>query len=494
MEILVVNGDLIKQKTNILVVNLFEGVKNPGGATGTVDKALDNMISDFVIRKEKFEGKFGTFYLLPTNNKIPADKVLIVGLGEKEKFNLNRLMVLSSKIIQYIKGLPNNSKVSSILHGAGIGGYSPFSCARAISEGSLIGAYDFNKYKSDKKEKGIKEFNIVEFDKNAFEEAQEGVKLGIELSCAVNFARNLVNEPPQFATPQKLADVAKSIKGIETKILNKDEIEKEGMGAFLAVGRGSVHEPRFIHMKYSVKNPKKKIALIGKGITFDSGGLDIKPPSSMLNMKDDMSASAAVLAVMNSLAILKPEVEVHGIIAACENMPGGKAYKPGDILTAKNGKTIEVDNTDAEGRLTLADALCYAEELGVDEIIDAATLTGACMVALGSVAAGIMGNNQKLIDRLMQTAEKSGEYFWQLPMYDEYNDSLKSDIADMKNTGSRWGGASTAGCFLKNFVKKTPWAHIDIAGTAYIEKAQREFPKGATGATVRTFINYLLDY
>lgn len=493
MEISIVNGDLTKQKANILVVNLFEGVKTPPGATGAVDKALDNMISNFVIRKEKFEGKFGTFYLLPTNGKIAAEKVLITGLGEKNKFNLNRLMVLSSKIVQYIKGLSNNAKVCSILHGAGIGGYSPFACARAVSEGSLIGAYDFDKYKSDKKEKGIKEFVIAELDKNAFEEAKEGVKLGVELAKAVNYARDLVNEPPQYATPEKLAELAQSIKGIETKVLNKDEIEKEGMGAFLAVARGSVHEPKFIHMKYAPKNPKKKVAIVGKGITFDSGGLDLKPPSSMLNMKDDMSASAAVLAVMNALSILEPEVEVHGIIAACENMPGGRAYKPGDILKAKNGKTIEVDNTDAEGRLTLADALCYAEELGVDEIIDAATLTGACLVALGNSAAGIMGNNQKLIDNLVQTGDKSGEFFWQLPMYDEYSDSLKSDIADMKNTGSRYAGASIAGCFLKNFVKKTPWVHIDIAGTAYLDKAQREFPKGATGAAVRTLINYLSD-
>lgn len=244
-------------------------------------------------------------------------------------------------------------------------------------------------------------------------------------------------------------------------------------------------------MKYTGKNPKKKIALIGKGICFDSGGLDIKPATSMLTMKDDMSGAACVLGVMSALAKLQPEIEVHGIIAACENMPSGTSYKPGDILTAKNGKTIEVDNTDAEGRLTLADALCYACELGVDEVIDIATLTGACVVALGSYASGIMGNNDDFIWELINTARESGELFWGLPMFKEYFDSLKSDIADMKNTGSRMGGASAAGVFLKEFVNCPKWAHIDIAGTAYLEKPQKEFIAGATGAGVRTLLNYI---
>ena len=213
----------------------------------------------------------------------------------------------------------------------------------------------------------------------------------------------------------------------------------------------------------------------------------------MLTMKDDMSAAACVLGVMSVIKEFNPQVEVHGIIAACENMPGCSAYKPGDILTAKNGKTIEIDNTDAEGRLTLADALCYACELGVDEVVDLATLTGACMVALGTAAAGIMGNNDEFVSKLIDTAQRSGERYWKLPLWDDYFESLKSDIADMKNTGSRWGGASTAGCFLQKFVKDVKWAHIDIAGTAFLEKPQHEFIKGATGAGVRTRLNYILE-
>ena len=245
-------------------------------------------------------------------------------------------------------------------------------------------------------------------------------------------------------------------------------------------------------MKYSSGNPKKRIAIIGKGLCFDSGGLDIKPPSSMLTMRDDMSGAACVIAVMKAMAKLKPEIEVHGIIAACENMPSGSSYKPGDILTAKNGKTIEVDNTDAEGRITLADALCYACELGVDEVIDIATLTGACMVALGTAASGIMGNNDDFVKDIIKVGAYSGEKYWQLPMWKEYRDNMNSDIADMKNTGTRYGGASAAGMFLKEFVTdNVKWAHIDIAGTAFLEKPQKEFCKGATGAGVRTLISYI---
>jgi leucyl aminopeptidase len=248
----------------------------------------------------------------------------------------------------------------------------------------------------------------------------------------MSFTRNLANEPAQFATPSELAAIACDL-GLDTKIYDKDECEKMGMGAFLAVGRGSSEAPKFIHMKYTCDNPKKRIALVGKGITFDSGGLDIKPASSMLTMKDDMSGAACVLGVMSIIRELAPQVEVHGIIAACENMPSGTSYKPGDILIAKNGKTIEVDNTDAEGRLTLADALVYACELGVDEVIDIATLTGACCVALGKIASGLLGNNQEFISTLKGKALEVGEYLWEMPMFDEYFDDLKSDIADFKN-------------------------------------------------------------
>lgn len=495
IEISVSKGLLEETPANVLVLNLFEGVKIPAGATGAIDVALDGLISKFIIAKEGFDGKFGKMYLLPTYGKIAAEKVLLVGLGKNKDFTPNRLRELSAKIIKKCRKMGNAKKVISVLHGAGIGGYDPEICARMITEGTLIGSYSFDKYKTEKSTKKVDELVIVDMVEENCKKAKAGIKKGKIIGSAMNFARDLSNEQPAYATPSKLAEIAQSFKDLDVKVYDKEEIEKMGMGAFLGVARGSSQPPKFIHMHYKGSNQKliqRKIAIIGKGICFDSGGLDIKPPSSMLNMKDDMSGAAAVLGVMSVLKDLKPNCEVHGIIAACENMPGCSAYKPGDVLTAKNGKTIEVDNTDAEGRLTLADALCYACELDVDEVIDIATLTGACVVALGSAASGIMGNHQPTIDKLIKCANSGGEKMWQLPMFDEYKESLQSDVADMRNTGSRMGGAQIAGIFLQNFVKKVHWAHIDVAGTAFLDKPQNEFPKGATGAGVRTLINYLM--
>ena len=465
MDIRVVNNtqDI---ECDILVVNKFEN-----------ENTTSDIANKYAVEQDKFEGKFGETYLLPTYGQEKYRKVLVIGFGKKEEFNPNKLREAIAKSVK--KAMSVEAKtVAFKLNGV------EFDYSEQFTFGVRIADYKFDKYKSEKKDNKIKEVFV--------EANEEIVRRSEKISDAMNFTRNIANEPAQFATPTELASIACDL-GLDTKIYDKEECEKMGMGAFLAVGRGSAQEPKFIHMKYTCSNPKKKIAIIGKGITFDSGGLDIKPASSMLTMKDDMSGAACVLGVMSIIKELNPQVEVHGIIAACENMPGGKAYKPGDILTAKNGKTIEVDNTDAEGRLTLADALCYACELGVDEVIDLATLTGACMVALGTQAAGIMGNDNTLVKNLIQTAENSGERYWELPLWEEYGDSLKSDVADMKNTGSRWGGASTAGVFLKKFVKDVKWAHIDIAGVAFIEKPQKEFISGATGAGVRTLLNYILE-
>lgn len=453
-------------ESDALVVNKFEGENT------TVEIA-----NKYAIEEDKFEGKFGETYILPTYGQEKYRKIIVIGFGKKEEFNPNRLREAVAKSIKKAMSIEAKT-VAFALDGV------EFDYSEQFTMGAKIADYKFDKYKSEKKDKAVKE---------VFVQANETiVRRAEKIADAMAFTRNLANEPAQFATPSELASIACDL-GLDTKIYDKDECEKMGLGAFLAVGRGSSQEPKFIHMKYTCENPKKKIALVGKGITFDSGGLDIKPASSMLTMKDDMSGAACVLGVMSIIRELAPQVEVHGIIAACENMPGCSAYKPGDILTAKNGKTIEVDNTDAEGRLTLADALSYACELGVDEVIDLATLTGACMVALGSQAAGIMGNDAELVKKLIETAERNGERYWELPLWEEYADSLKSDIADMKNTGSRWGGAQTAGVFLQKFVKDVKWAHIDIAGVAFLEKAQKELGKGASGAGVRTLINYLLE-
>ena len=457
-----VNSDL---NTEVLVINKFEN-----------EMTSQELINTYAIEKDNFEGKLGTTYLLHTYGKISADKILVVGFGKKEEFDGAKMTEAVVKAMKKLKQIKAKRAVFDFDRVQDYGKYAAL--------GALIGDYSFDKYKTEK------DHHLDEISFNKFNEAD--VREGLIFGEAMTFTRNIANEPAEYATPTKLAQIASSIEGLDTKIYDKDEIKKMDMGAYLAVSRGSAEPPKFIHMKYSNGNPKKRIALIGKGLCFDSGGMDLKPASSMLTMRDDMSGAACVLGVMNALNKLNPQdIEIHGIIAACENMPGQNAYKPGDILTAKNGKTIEVDNTDAEGRLTLADALCYASELGVDEVIDIATLTGACVVALGTSVSGVMGNDEEMIKRVIGTAKESGEKYWELPMYQEYRDGLKSEIADMKNTGTRNGGASAAGMFLKEFVSNVKWVHIDIAGTAFLEKAQGIFCYGSTGAGVRTLLNYI---
>lgn len=446
-----------------------------------VNKFEDELTSNPLVNKyapETFRGKVGETFVIHTREELPSKYVLAIGFGKEQDLDNNIIRENVAKAIRKCAELKAKSVALDMDTNFAFG-------VQAVI-GAEIANYHFDKYKN-KKEHRISELYIskVTNDVEVAGYIAEGMKL----------ARNLSNEPASFATPTKLAEIAQGFDGVETVVYDEPQIREMGMGAYLGVAQGSIQPPKFIHMKYIPNNPKRKVAIIGKGLCFDSGGLDIKPASSMLNMKDDMSGAACVLGIMKVIAKIQPNVEVHAIIAACENMPSGKAYKPGDILTAKNGKTIEVDNTDAEGRLTLADALCYACELGVDDVIDIATLTGACMVALGSVASGIMGNDDKFVKELIKTAEYSGEKFWQLPMWQDYRDNLKSDVADMRNTGARYGGASSAGMFLKEFVTdNVRWAHLDVAGTAFIDKPQHEFSKGATGVGVRTIINYLLAY
>ena len=461
-----VSNDVKNLPVDVLVINMFEG-----------EKTSQDLANTYAIDRDKFEGKLGQTYLLQTYGQIPAQKILVTGCGKRDEFGDNEVRTAVYKSVKKLQQM--YAKTAAFDFEVG------FDYGRAGVIGAMLADYAFDKYKS-KKATRVDEITFAHV-------SEESVHAGKSFGNAMKLTRDLANEPAEFATPSKLAEIAQNLEGITTEIYDRDEIERMGMGAFLAVSKGSVQPPKFIHMKYTGKNVKKKIAIIGKGLCFDSGGMDLKPPSSMLTMRDDMSGAACVLGVMSVLKDFNPDVEVHGIIAACENMASGSAYKPGDILTAKNGKTIEVDNTDAEGRLTLADALVYACELGVDEVIDIATLTGACMVALGTAASGIMGNDEEMIHRIIETAKNMGEKYWQLPMYKEYFESLKSDIADMKNTGSRYGGASAAGVFLQEFVKDVKWTHIDIAGTAFLDKPEKEFIKGATGAGVRTLLSYILN-
>jgi len=459
-------GNFCDADCKVLVVNLFEG-----------EKSKTDFINEHVVDKNEFEAKFNSTYLITTLGQYEADKILVIGCGKRNEFSENKAIRIFAKAVKQLNSLKIKKAVFDMDF--------DFDFTRAGVIGTHIGNYSFDKYKNEKNNK-VEELYFVGVNQADIDRAEV-------VANAMDEARDLANEPAAYATPQKLAEIAQNIENVETKIYDVDEIKEMKMGAFLAVGQGSINPPKFIHVKYVPQNPKKKIALIGKGICFDSGGLDLKPAASMLTMRDDMSGAACVLSVIKAVSKLNLPVEIHALVAACENMPDGKSYKPGDILTAKNGKTIEVDNTDAEGRLTLADALCYASELGVDEVIDIATLTGACSVAFGAVCSGILGNNDEFVKNIIDKALDAGEKFWLLPTYEEYKYGLKSEFADMRNTGGRQGGASSAGLFLKEFVKDVKWAHIDIAGTAYLESPMDEFPKGATGAGVRALTNYLMS-
>src|SRR6185503_4895910 len=326
---------------------------------------------------------------------------------------------------------------------------------------------------------------------------QAAIARGAQIAQAVNHARDLINEPAAVITPTALAadaqSIAKKHKGsLSVTVLDAKKCEELGMGMFLAVGKGSDQEPRFIHMTYKpAKKSKKKICFIGKGITFDSGGYSLKPSQAMEDMKVDMSGAAAVISAMDAIATLGSEMEIHAIAACCENLVSGRAYKLGDVLKSMDGTTVEINNTDAEGRLTLGDAITYArDKIKPDELFDFATLTGACMIALGPYTAGVMSDHEGLVKSWLATAEKTGEDMWRLPLNSRLREQLKSPIADMRNTGDRYGGAITAGLFLKTFAKDTPWVHVDIAGPASTTGPRPSQPKGGTGFAVATIVEY----
>lgn len=482
--------------SNVLVIGIFEDDKVLTESQKKADEALGGLISDYLIKKEGFKAKFGDTVSVPTFLKIPADKIMLTGLGKKKEFTTAKVTELCAKLVKQLEKTLNTKNAASELLGFSSGNFNAEECARAMSEGFLIGMYDYDKYKSKKSTCELKKFRIITDNTKDEKAAKAGINTAKIICSAMDFTKDLINEPAQNATPVAIAEIAKNFSsdlGLTFKVYNKKQLQDMNFNAFLAVSQGSENEPKFIHIIYKPKRAKKKIVIIGKGITFDSGGLDIKPANSMLTMKTDMSGCATVLGVIQAVAALKPDVEVHVLSAMCENMPSGKAYKQGDVLSAKNGKTIEVDNTDAEGRLTLADALTYADEIGANEVIDIATLTGAVVVALGQNITGIMGNNPDMIKRIIETGKKSGEMLWELPIFDDMQDNLKSDIADMRNTGSRFAGSSIAGRFLSNFTNSKNWAHIDIAGTAFIDKPYKELNKGATGVMVRTLTNYIMS-
>lgn len=451
-----------------------------------------------IAQKENFIGKESQILTLYPNGIISSFKLLLYGLGRKDDFDLFKLYKsIASSVKKVMAAKP--VKIAFVIEEYWMKKYSVAKAVKATVESIKLANYLFNKYKSED-DKNNKPFEDVFLCLSApkLSLGEQGLEGGEIVSDAVNFARDLINEPPEVTSPSYLAQAALNIASgsngnIKVKIFEKEDISKFGMNSFLGVSLGSDKPPKFIHLSYKPVGADKKVVLIGKGITFDTGGLSLKSAEHMETMKLDMSGAASILGVFQALAKLKPKIEVVGLIAACENMPSGKAAKPGDILKAMNGKSIEVLNTDAEGRLTLADAISFANlKEKPDEIIDLATLTGACMVALGEDIAGLWGNNEKLIDDITKAADNSAEHVWKMPLFKEYNELIKSHIADVKNiqTG-RYGGAITAALFLSEFVGKTPWVHLDIAGPSFSEKDTPLAPAGGAGFGVRLLLEYL---
>ncbi len=502
MQLVVQPTPLEKIKADLLIVNTFAGETKPGGGTGAVDKKLHGAISK-KIKNINFSGKnAGDFFLLDNHQSSGPKQIMVISLGERKNFSLDVIRKVAA--LSLLEGKKQNAKIiATILHGAGNGGQEIKQCAQSLTEGVLLSDYSFDKYLNDQKKTNrtnkVKKIIISQRNKKNLTAIKQGIKLGTIFAAGQNFARDLVNEPGLTMDPKVLADTAKNIatknKNITVKIYEQKSIAQLGMNAFLAVAAGSQKEPYFIHLTYKPQTKaQQKIVLVGKSITFDSGGLSLKPADSMTTMKCDMAGGAMVLGVFSVLAQLQPNVEIHGLLAACENMPSGSAIRVGDVVQAMNGKTIEILNTDAEGRLTLADALTYAEKLQPNAIIDLATLTGAAIVALGEDITALMTEDKKLNEKLEKAAKITGEKLWPLPLEKSYLSHIKSNVADIQNVGKGKGVAGTisAGLFLQHFIKRTPWAHLDIAGPAWTEdKSIPYLTVGGSGWGVRLLLEYL---
>ena len=494
MEIKVITGDIAQIEADAIVVSLFEGVEQPGGATAAVDKALDGVISSLISRRE-IKGKFGEVSIVHTFGKLPGRMVAVAGLGKSQDLNADRIRGVAGEFCRALRKL-NCRKIATILHGAGAGGIEPVASAEAIAEGALLGLYSFTKYKKPEYE-DVKEMLIVVKEEERAPSLERAVEKARVVAEAASLARTMVDEPANYMTPTRMAEAAREIAGkydLEFKVFDREDMEAMGMGALLGVARGSNEPPKLMTLSYRGDGRcQEALGFLGKGITFDSGGISIKPSEGMGEMKGDMAGAAAVVTALGAIAQLKPQINVTAIIPATENLPSGTALKPGDILKAMNGKTIEVISTDAEGRLILADALCYAQKLGLSPLIDLATLTGACRIALGTLYGGLFSNNRDLAEKVLKAGERAGERMWQMPMPAEYKELIKSEIADIKNSGNRLGGAITAALFLAEFAGDTPWVHVDIAGPASSTKESGYLVKGATGFGVRTLVEFALS-
>ncbi|HEY2393883.1 MAG TPA: leucyl aminopeptidase [Candidatus Angelobacter sp.] len=458
------------------------------------DAALEKAVADLFASGE-VTGKAYETVVLHRPQGLKAKRLLIVGAGKAKQFSHAEVRRAAGTAIRSLK--PKMIKSCAIVLPELSTGAED--AVRSILEGALVADFDPDTYRSDRKDLSMKDITVVapaNFDQNKL---QQALTQGRIIGESQNFTRELVNEPSNRMTPTMLADRAKKMcesVGIKCEAYGPDKIKELKMGAFWSVAQGSDEEPRLIVMRYEPQGAPEKpvLGLIGKGVTFDTGGISIKPADGMEKMKYDMAGGAAMIGAMRAIAMLKPKVKVISIVCATENMPSGKAQKPGDVQIAMSGKSIEIINTDAEGRLVLADGLFYARTLGCTHLIDAATLTGACVVALGHANAGVFANDEDAYQHFTRALQQSGEKFWRLPLDQEYLDQIRSNIADIMNPGGRWGGASTAAVFLKEFVDDIPWLHLDIAGTAWMDEGKSWIAKGPSGIAVRSLVEFVKSF
>jgi leucyl aminopeptidase len=496
MDISVITGDIARSDSAAIVLSYFEGSEHLEGDLAAVDGILGGAMSQLVNQGE-IKGKLKEITLLYSLGRLPSSRVVILGLGKKAEISPEKIRVAVAEVCKFLRQ-KNVEKIDSVVLGLETGGFAVEVLGQAMAEGALLGTYTFRKYITKNAErKDIKEFRIVSSDAGNIAALEKGCWKGKINAEAVTLVRNMVNEPSNMLTPSDMAEIAGQLAikhNLKIQVLERDEMRTQGMGGLLGVSQGSQQPPKFIVLTYKGKdNDEIDIALVGKGITFDSGGISIKPSENMGDMKGDMAGGASVMGAISAIAQYKPEINVVAIIPATENMLSGTALKPGDVITFMNGKTAEIISTDAEGRLILADALSYACKMRSRRMIDVATLTGACSVALGNVCTGAFSNNQQLADQVIAAGRDAGECIWQMPMNEEYKEQNQSHVADIKNTGGRLGGAITAACFLGEFVESIPWVHLDIAGTSMLEKDRGYQIRGATGVMVRTMINLVLS-
>ncbi len=504
MDTSILAGSIQAVEDELIVVSLFEGVETSGGATAAVDQALGGAIGDAVAGGD-FKGKKGETAVFYTRGALPARRVLVVGLGPQDKFSLNVVREAAAAAAKRARALGVGS-FSTIVHGAGVGGLALEAAAHAVVEGTILGLYRYQELKNEPPDRSDPErLTLVHLDAANLPAVEAGARTGEIVADAVCLARDLTNRPANYATPEDLAemalDIAAQFETMSCQVLDEEDADELGMGAFLGVAQGSDEPALFIVLEHNAgRDDLDTVVLVGKAITFDSGGISLKPGEGMERMRGDMAGGAAVLATMLAVAQLDLPLHVVGLVPATENLPSGSAYKPGDVLTALNGKTIEIISTDAEGRLVLADALAYATRFNPKAVVDLATLTGACVTALGlGVAAGVFSSDDGLLARLQAASRASGERVWPLPLYDDYMDKIESLTADMTNSGGRQGGVGSSAIFLKQFTGDYPWAHLDIAGMSFEERGDSPkrpayLQKGGTGFGVRLLIQLLSDW